>query len=179
MLRSKQGERRTLSPLPVAGCVTGISAVVVFGLFAFRTMETEQAWIFLIVCAMLGMIPAAIAKSKGRSVFLWWIYGTYLFIVALPHALLMKPSVQAIEREKLASGDSRRCPFCAEIVKRQAVVCRYCGRDLPSITTNVIAEGARGKLGSYGRGKVFGYLFTGEAGKRYSRCASFFGELIV
>jgi hypothetical protein len=62
-----------------------------------------------------------------------------LFIVALPHALphalLIKPDVQAIEREKLASGDSRKCPFCAEIVKREAVVCRYCGRDLPPITT--------------------------------------------
>jgi hypothetical protein len=31
----------------------------------------------------------------------------------------------------LARGETRKCPFCAEIVKREAVVCRFCGRDVP------------------------------------------------
>lgn len=47
-------------------------------------------FISLVIAAFLGLIPANIAKNKGRSFGLWWFYGWMLFIVALPHALLMQ-----------------------------------------------------------------------------------------
>lgn len=82
-----------------------------------------------IFAVLIGLIPAVIAQGKGRSFGLWWLYGAALFIVALPHSLLMKANVQAIERQQLSDG-LQKCPHCAEFIKADARVCRYCGRDV-------------------------------------------------
>jgi DNA-directed RNA polymerase subunit RPC12/RpoP len=36
------------------------------------------------------------------------------------------------------SADSKQCPFCAETIRRQAVVCPHCHRDLPTAEAQAI-----------------------------------------
>jgi len=43
-----------------------------------------------VIAAFLAIIPATIAKRKGRSYGKWWFYGWMLFIVALIHSLLLE-----------------------------------------------------------------------------------------
>lgn len=44
----------------------------------------------LIIAAVIGCLPAAIAQSKGRSFVLWWLFGTLFFVGALPASLIVK-----------------------------------------------------------------------------------------
>jgi hypothetical protein len=104
-------------------------------------VESLIPWLTLVI--LIGLIPAAIAKRKGRSFGAWWFYGSALFIVALPHALIINPSTKGIERQQIAAG-FRKCPFCAEMIKSDAMVCRYCSRE-------VFAVRSEGANQSYGR----------------------------
>lgn len=76
-------------------------------------------FLFFLFCIMvLALIPAYIASSKGRSFVNWWLYGCLLLIAALPHAVL------------IPDQGSRKCPYCAELVKVEAIICKHCGRTL-------------------------------------------------
>ena len=87
----------------------------------------------VIFATLLGLIPAAVAKSKGREFVVWWIYGALILIVALPHALMLTRDQASIDRESIYNGTMRKCPACAELVRRDAKICRFCRTELPPL----------------------------------------------
>ena len=96
--------------------------------------------IYLLVAVLLGLAPATIAHSKGGNFFLWWLYGAAIWIVAFPHALMMRADSQALENKALAAGQ-KKCPDCAELIRQEAVVCRHCGLKLPQEVVSELQSG--------------------------------------
>jgi len=85
----------------------------------------------IVAALILGFIPATIASKKGRDFMTWYIYGFLLFIVALPHSLIISKTEDQKLKDASASGRVP-CPFCKELIHIDAVVCPHCQRDLPA-----------------------------------------------
>lgn len=113
--------------MTVAARVAGFVLAALIGFVAV----VFAPWVFA-VALLLGLVPATIASVKGRSFLDWWVYGAVLWPLALSHAIVVPKDWWAIERRQAAEG-LRKCPSCAEMIKPDAVVCRYCGRSVPPI----------------------------------------------
>lgn len=83
--------------------------------------------IYVLLWFAFGIVGAMIASGKGNS----GCGGFALGMLLGPIGLLIAFFSSDDEKEKLAkSGYTKKCPYCAEYVKQDAVVCKHCGRDL-------------------------------------------------
>ncbi len=57
--------------------------------------------------------------------------GMLLGPIGLVLSLVVSKNTEQLEDRAIAEGTVKRCPYCAELVKTEAVICRYCGKELP------------------------------------------------
>lgn len=75
----------------------------------------------------LSIISWVIASNKGRSGFGFFLLSLILSpVIGIIGALVVSQNTDNIEAKKVSSGTSKKCPKCAELIKREATVCRFC-----------------------------------------------------
>lgn len=82
---------------------------------------------YLIIWIALGIVGAMISSNKGNSGCGGFALGVLLGPIGLLIAFFSSDN-ESVKRQK--SGDTKKCPYCAEYVKHDAIVCKHCGRTL-------------------------------------------------
>lgn len=105
---------------------------------------------------ILSIVAAAIASNNGRSGFGYLLLSLILSpMIGIICVIAAGKNVARLEQDQINDGSKRRCPYCEEIVRVEAVKCRHCGSALAgTIETDDIKNTT-----SYGWGRWFGSLF--------------------
>jgi RNA polymerase subunit RPABC4/transcription elongation factor Spt4 len=94
--------------------------------------------IFLIIWIGFSILAGVVASNKGRSGVGFFFLAFLLSpLVGLLGAILCKANTEATEKKAVQDGTMRRCPFCAEIIRAEAKICRYCRSELEPVVSRL------------------------------------------
>jgi hypothetical protein len=81
--------------------------------------------VWLLTCLISLVLASLILGWKNRR-SVWWVY--LLAIVLGPVGVWAAASLKAAP--STVAAQYKRCPFCASRIRREAIVCGHCGRDI-------------------------------------------------
>jgi hypothetical protein len=82
----------------------------------------------LVIWVALSIAVGSFADKKGLSGFGWFLAAIFVSpLVAGIFVALAEKNKTEIELRVLAMGEMKKCSHCAELIRKEASKCRFCG----------------------------------------------------
>lgn len=127
--------------------------------------EENMYWLLFFIYALIfGFLSTLAVKEKNRNQFGWFLIGFFLGIFGLVAALIV-PIVKdkVSENSQLVFNPSnyeKKCPDCAEMIKLEARVCRFCGKKFSEEEIQELIDREKNKFESRLKAKYENEIIT-------------------
>jgi peptidoglycan/LPS O-acetylase OafA/YrhL len=111
----------------------------IFGFLLFGVVVTivavvsakrhQKWWAYALASIIIGFIAVPVVSAAGGSGGAAG-FAAFLAPIGALFVSLSRPTGEAMAVQTGASSDFRKCPFCAEAIRREAVKCKHCGSEV-------------------------------------------------
>lgn len=122
-------------------------------------------WIwFLIYALIFGILSSLAVKEKNRDQFSWFLVGFFFGIFGLIAALIVSKLQSNGSKNFTAVFDpsdyEKKCPDCAEMIKLEAKICRFCRKIFSEDEVQKLIDEKRSKYATRPKPKREGDILT-------------------